>query len=199
MRIWQLHELGEPSDLSLDEVPEPELTPGSALIKIEAVGLAFPNVLQCRGQYQVPTALPYSPGMEMAGTVLELAGVATDNPEGIAVGSRVVAMGGGLAERCVLPVGSLHPVPDGVPLNKAAAIPVNYGTTWFALHDRAQIQPGETLLVTGAAGGVGTAAIQLGKAAGARVIAVAGGDKNCLLYTSPSPRDATLSRMPSSA
>lgn len=177
MRIWQLHELGEPSDLQLDEVAEPELTPGSALVKIEAVGLAFPNVLQCRGQYQVPTKLPYSPGMEMAGTVIEVAADAGDNPAGIAVGQRVVAMGGGLAERCVLPLSALHPVPDGVPLTKAAALPVNYGTTWFALHDRANIAPGETLLVTGAAGGVGTAAIQLGKAAGARVIAIAGGEK----------------------
>jgi len=174
MRIWQQHELGDPGDkLRLEEVPDPEVSAGKALIKIEAVGLAFPNVLQCRGEYQVPTTLPYSPGMEMAGTVLEVG----DGVNASMVGQRVVAMGGGLAERAVLPASGLYPVPDGVALDKAAALPVNYGTTWFALHDRGQLQPGETLLVTGAAGGVGTAAIQLGKAAGARVIAVAGGAK----------------------
>lgn len=174
MRIWQQHELGDPGDkLQLEEVPEPEAGPGQALVKIEAVGLAFPNVLQCRGQYQVKTVLPYSPGMEMAG-VVEAVGEGVDASM---VGRRVVGMGGGLAEKTALSVRELHTVPDGVALDKAAALPVNYGTTWFALHDRAKLQAGETLLVTGAAGGVGTAAIQLGKAAGARVIAVAGGAK----------------------
>ncbi len=174
MRIWQQHELGDPGDkLQLEEVADPEPGDGQALVKIEAVGLAFPNVLQCRGQYQVPTTLPYSPGMEMAGTV-EKVGPGADES---LVGQRVVAMGGGLAEKAVLPASALYPVPDAVALDKAAALPVNYGTTWFALHDRAHLKAGETLLVTGAAGGVGTAAIQLGKAAGARVIAVAGGAK----------------------
>lgn len=174
MRIWQLHELGDPgTNLAIEEIDTPQLKPGSVRLDVDAVGLAFPNVLQCQGKYQVPTTLPYSPGMELAGTVAELG----EGVDGVSVGQRVLSMGGGLSEQTVVPAAGLIAIPDGVTSEKAAALPVNYGTTWFALHDRAALQSGETLLVTGAAGGVGTAAIQLGKAAGARVIAVAGGEK----------------------
>ncbi|MDH3707078.1 MAG: NADPH:quinone oxidoreductase family protein [Acidimicrobiia bacterium] len=172
MRAWQLHELGEPIDrLTLTEVDPPTPRPDQVLLDIDAVGLSFPNVLMCRGEYQVKTTFPYTPGGESAGTVAAVG----DQVEGIEVGQRVMAMGGGLEEQAVVNASSVWPVPDNLASPKAAAIPVNYGTTWFALHDRARLRDGETLLVTGAAGGVGSAAIQLGKAAGATVIAVAGG------------------------
>jgi len=172
MRAWQVHELGDPIDqLVRDEVEAPEPKPGGVVVASEAVGLAFPDVLQVRGEYQVKPPLPFVPGSETAGTVVAV-GEGVD--EGL-VGRRVVALGGGLSEQVALPASSVFEVPEGLASTKAAAIPMNYCTTWFALHDRARLQAGETLLVTGASGGVGSAAIQLGRAVGARVIAVAGG------------------------
>ncbi len=172
MRIWHLHELGEPAErLRLETVDPPAAAPGHALIEVEAVGLSFPDVLQCRGEYQVKPPLPFTPGGEAAGRVVD------PGDSGFDVGTRVMAMGAGLREIASVAVGSLWPIPDSLAPEKAAAIPVNYGTTWFALHDRARLAEGETLLVTGAAGGVGSAAIQLGRAAGARIIAVAGGEE----------------------
>jgi NADPH2:quinone reductase len=173
MRAWQLHELGDPIDnLQLSDIDD--LGPpsnGHVTVGIESVGIAFPDVLQCRGEYQVKPPLPFTPGGESAGTVVEVG----NNVQGLAVGDRVMMLGGGLVERVHMPEGGLWKLPHGFSTDKAAATPINYGTTWFALHDRAQLQRGETLLVTGAAGGTGSAAIQLGKAAGARIIAVAGG------------------------
>jgi len=172
MRAWQVHELGDPIDqLVRDEIEAPEPKPGGVVVASEAVGLAFPDVLQVRGEYQVKPPLPFVPGSETAGTVVAV-GEGVD--EGL-VGRRVVALGGGLSEQVALPASSVFEVPEGLASTKAAAIPMNYCTTWFALHDRARLQAGETLLVTGASGGVGSAAIQLGRAVGARVIAVAGG------------------------
>ena len=172
MRRWELIEKGEPgTSLELVEVADPEPRAGQVLVDVEAVGLAFPDVLQCRGIYQVPTPPRYTPGGETAGVVSALG----DGVEGLAVGDRIVAMGGGLAEKVVVQAGSVFKVPDGVSAESAAALPVNYGTTWYALHERIQLEAGQTMLVTGAAGGTGTAAIQIGKAAGAKVIAVVGG------------------------
>ena len=172
MRSWQVHELGDPIDrLVLDEVKAPEAGPGRVVLDLEAVGLAFPNVLQCRGEYQVKPPLPFSPAAEVVGRVSAVG----DGVEGLEVGQRVVSLGGALADQAAVGAASAFAVPDGVPPEKAVALPTNYCTTWYALHDRAQLQPGETLLVTGASGGTGSAAIQLGLAAGARVIAVAGG------------------------
>ena len=174
MRAWQLHELGDPIDkLAIHDIPEPDAPgPGAVKVAIESVGIAFPDVLQCRGEYQVKTTFPHTPGGESAGRVVELGEGVTD----LAVGDRVMMLGGGLVEQVVMPAASLWKLPDNFASDKAAAVPINYGTTWFALHDRAHIQAGETLLVAGAAGGTGSAAIQLGKAAGAKVIAVAGGE-----------------------
>ncbi len=172
MRIWHLHELGEPGEkLQLETADPPEAGPGQVLIEVDAVGLSFPDVLQCRGEYQVKPALPFTPGGEAAGRIIDA------GDSGLDVGTRVMAMGAGLREVAAVAAGSVWPIPDSLASEKAAAIPVNYGTTWFALHDRAQLAEGETLLVTGAAGGVGSAAIQLGRAAGARVVAVAGGEE----------------------
>jgi NADPH2:quinone reductase len=180
MRIWQIHELGDPIDrLQLDETESLEAEPGKVVIDVEAVGLSFPDVLQCRGEYQVRPPLPFSPGGETAGRVAAVGDGVTE----LEVGQRVVGLGGGLAEQVAMSAGSVFAVPDALTTAKAAAIPMNYGTTWFALHDRARIQAGETLLVTGASGGTGMAAIQLGKAAGARVIAVAGGEEKTAACT----------------
>lgn len=172
MRSWQVHELGDPIDrLVLDEVEAPEAGPGRVLLDVEAVGLAFPNVLQCRGEYQVKPPLPFSPAAEVVGRVAAMG----EGVDGLEVGQRLVTLGGALAEQAVVATATAFAVPDSVVPEKAVALPTNYCTTWYALHDRAQLQPGETLLVTGASGGTGSAAIQLGLAAGARVIAVAGG------------------------
>ncbi len=175
MRAWQLHELGEPIEkLAIHEVPDlGPPGPGACRVAIQSVGIAFPDVLQCRGQYQVPTVIPHTPGGESAGQVLEVGEGVSD----LAEGDRVMMLGGGLVEQVEMPAGGLWKLPEGFSTEKAAAVPINYGTTWYALHDRARLQPGESLLVTGAAGGTGSAAIQLGRAAGATVIAVAGGDE----------------------
>ena len=172
MRIWRLQELGEPLEqLRLTDEAPPEPGPGTVAVQVEAVGLAFPDVLMCRGMYQVKVGPGFTPGGETAGVVSAVG----DGVDGLDVGQRVVFTGGGLAETVVVPASGAFAVPDGVEAAKAAAIPINYATTWFALHERARLQAGESLLVTGAAGGTGTAAIQLGRAAGARVVAVAGG------------------------
>ncbi len=177
MRIWRLHELGDPGEqLKLVEEDAPSAGPGEVLVDVEAVGLAFPDVLQCRGEYQVETGPGHTPGGESCGRIAAL-GEGVEAASGVEVGQRVAFLGsGGLAEQVTHPAGGVFPVPDGVSATTAAAIPINYCTTLYALHDRAQLQEGETVLVTGAAGGTGTAAIQLAKAAGATTIAVAGGE-----------------------
>lgn len=141
------------------------------MLGVEAVGLSFPDVLMCRGSYQAPTPIPFTPGTETAGTVRAVGpGVSHLVP-----GDRAVVMGGGLAELVDVAAAMTWRIPERLSAEAAAAVPVNYGTTWYALHDRAHLRRGETLLITGAAGGTGSAAIQLGLAAGAIVIAVAGG------------------------
>jgi len=174
MRAWQSHELGDPIDvLELKEVPDPEPGPGQVVIDTTAVGLTFPDVLSCRGQYQVPTTFPHTPGGETAGVVREIG----DGVEGLEVGDAVTLLGGGLRERNAVAAAACHRYPvDVLTPAEAAALPVNYCTTVFALHDRAQLQAGETVLITGAAGGTGTACIQLSLAAGAVPIAVVGGE-----------------------
>ena len=173
MRAWQLHDLGDPLEkLELNEIaaaPEPET--GQVTVSIKAVGISFPDVLQCRGEYQVKPALPWIPGGESAGIVSSVGPEVTT----LEIGDRVMMLGGGLVDQVNVHEMGVWKVPESFALEKAAAVPVNYGTTWFALHERGQLAEGETLLITGAAGGTGSAAIQLGKAAGAKVIAVAGG------------------------
>jgi NADPH2:quinone reductase len=179
MQAWVLRELGEPIDeLRIETVEDPSPGPGQVLIEVEATGLAFPDVLMCQGKYQAPTPNPFTPGGEVAGRVAALGEGVAD----LAVGERVVAMSGrGLASHAVAAASGTFRLPDAVSSEKAAALPVNYGTTWFALHDRGRISAGDTVLVTGAAGGTGSAAIQLASAAGARVIAVAGGPDKAAL------------------
>lgn len=172
MKAWQIHELGEPKEsLKVEEMDTPEPMAGQLLVEVDAVGLAFPDVLQCRGEYQVKPPLPFTPGGETAGRVIAVG----EGVEDFRVGQKVISLGGGLSEQALVQAQMSFGVPDSMDQVKAAALPMNYGTTWFALHDRALIKSGESLLVTGASGGTGSAAIQLGLAAGARVIAVAGG------------------------
>ncbi|MBC7373389.1 MAG: NADPH:quinone oxidoreductase family protein [Frankiales bacterium] len=170
MRAWRVHELGEPQDvLRWDEVPEPEAHPELLRLRVDAVALNFPDLLLCRGLYQDKPPLPFTPGVEVVGTVL-------DGPR---AGERVLAAPalpfGGLAEQVSVSQSSALPVPDAMPAATAAGLLVTYQTGHVGLHRRARLQPGETLLVHAGAGGVGSAAIQLGRAAGARVIATAGG------------------------
>ena len=182
MRIWRSHELGDPLEvLELEDDADPgEPGPGQVLVDTTAVGLTFPDVLSCRGEYQVPTKLPYTPGGEIAGVVAAV-GEGVD----LAVGTAVAVLGGGLREKNIVGAGSCFAYPtDALSPAQAAAIPVNYGTAWFGLHDRAQLQAGETVLITGAAGGTGTACIQLALAAGATPIAVVGGEEKAALVRS---------------
>ncbi|MGY0236468.1 NADPH:quinone oxidoreductase family protein [Longispora urticae] len=173
MRAWQVTRLGEPTEvMELVDTARPTAGPGQLLVRVLGVALNFPDVLICRGQYQVKPPLPFTPGVELCGEVVTAA-------EGFVVGQRVVgtpaATSGALAEYAVLDVGDALPAPEGLDDERAAAFLIGYQTAWFALHRRAKLQPGETLLVHAAAGGVGSAAVQLGKAAGATVIGVVGG------------------------
>ncbi|CAN5409369.1 NADPH:quinone oxidoreductase family protein [soil metagenome] len=179
MRAWRAHELGEPEDvLRLEDVDDPAPPgPGQVAVRVEACALNFPDVLLLRGQYQERPPLPITPGLEVAGPV-EAVGEGVD-PR-LAAGTRVLALPtapqGGLAERVVVPARAAFGVPDSMSFEAAAALHVTYQTSHVALHRRAQLQRGETLLVHAGAGGVVSSAIQLGVAAGARVFATSGGE-----------------------
>ncbi|MDD9873132.1 MAG: NADPH:quinone oxidoreductase family protein [Deltaproteobacteria bacterium] len=162
----------EPEELKVREAPAPEPGPGALQIEVKAAGCNFFDILMCRGKYQVKPPFPFVPGAEFAGVVRGVgAGVS-----GFAEGDRVLASGsGGFAERAVAPAGNTRALPGGMDFAEAAALPVIYPTAWAALVLRAGLRQGETLLVHAAAGGVGTAAVQIGRALGARVLATAGG------------------------
>lgn len=162
--------------VAVGELPEPELRPGCVRIGVRAAGVNFPDLLIIQGLYQDRPDLPFAPGAEVAGEVLEVAG----DVDGIDVGDRVYAAvsHGGYAEQVVVDSSQVFDVPDGMPDEGAATLPVAYGTGYHALVDRGAVSDGDTLLVLGAAGGVGLAATQIGAALGARVIAaVSSADK----------------------
>jgi NADPH2:quinone reductase len=163
---------GEPSELQYLDVPDPEPGPGQVLIETRAIGCNFPDILMVQGKYQVKPPHPFSPGHEIAGLVLA---VGTDVTR-VRPGQRVLASleWGGYAERAITAAERVHPIPDAMPFDHAAAFYVVYQTSYAALVRRAALQPGEWLLVHGAAGGVGLSAVQIGKALGARIIATAG-------------------------
>jgi NADPH2:quinone reductase len=163
----------EPAELRVSEIPEPEAGPGALQVEVRAAGCNFFDILIVQGKYQVKPAFPFTPGGEIAGVVKALgAGV-----EGFAVGDRVLAgtQIGGFAETAVVPAADAHRMPDEMSFEEGAAIPIIYPTSYAALIFRANLQAGETLLVHAAAGGVGSTAVQIGKALGARVIATVGG------------------------
>jgi len=175
LKAWRVHELGAPADvLRLDDVPDPVPGPGELLVRVDAVALNFPDVLMCAGLYQEKPPLPFTPGLEVAGTVLA-AGEGTAQVPGDRVLGGPPLPAGGLAELAVLPASGAFAVPDGMPAAEAAGLLITYQTAYVGLHRRAALRAGETLLVHAGAGGVGSAAVQIGLAAGARVIAAAGG------------------------
>jgi NADPH:quinone reductase len=171
MRAMQVTTLGEP--LAMAEVPVPEPGPGEVQLAVRACGVNFADTLMAAGRYQEKLPLPFTPGLEVCGTVTAL-GPGTAGP---AVGTRVAAFPGrgGFGEYLAVPAALCRPVPEAMPDEEAAAFLVAYGTAEVALGHRAGLKPGETLLVRGAAGGVGLTGVEVGKVMGARVIAVARG------------------------
>ena len=171
MKALQCVELGTPDKLKVNEVPDPEIQPEHVLIENKAASVNFPDVLMIQGLYQFQPELPFSPGGESAGTVSAVG----EGVEDIAVGDRVFAMTGlgAFAEKIVAHQNSVMKIPDSMSFETAAALPMTYGTSLYALKQRAELKAGETLLVLGAAGGVGLATVELGKAMGAKVIAAA--------------------------
>jgi len=167
---------GPPESLLVEEVASPAPGPGEVIVSVKAASVNFPDVLIIENKYQVKPPLPFSPGSEFAGVVKEVG----DGVTGIAPGDRVMAITayGAFAEEVKTEARKLLPLPSGMDFAQAAAFGLTYATSDFALRDRGELKAGETLLVLGAAGGVGIAAIEIGKALGARVIACAStGDK----------------------
>ena len=174
MRAFQVTSFDQPA--KIEELPDPVPAAGEVLLNIAACGLNFADLLMAKGSYQDTPTPPFTLGMEVCGTVIAL-GPDVDGP---AIGTRVAVFGGqgGMAEKGVFPAALCRPVPDTMDDATAAGFMVAYGTSHLALTRRAQLQKGETLLVLGAAGGVGLTAVEVGKAMGATVIAVArGADK----------------------
>ncbi|MFF5480389.1 NADPH:quinone oxidoreductase family protein [Streptomyces sp. NPDC012935] len=166
MQAWQVHENGEPSEvMRLEDVETPTPGDGQILLKVRAANINFPDALLCRGQYQVRPPLPFTPGVEICG----------ETEDGRRVLANPALPYGGFAEYAVADARALLPAPEALDDAEAAALHIGYQTGWVGLHRRAGLEAGETLLVHAAAGGVGSAAVQLGKAAGARVIGVVGG------------------------
>jgi NADPH:quinone reductase len=163
--------VGGPETLVLEEVPSPRPRPGFAVVSVKAVGVNYPDVLIIEDKYQFKPARPFAPGSEVSGVVKEVGeGVTHVKP-----GDRVLGNTGwgGMAEELALEAGRLIKIPDAMPFDEAAAFIMTYGTSYYALKDRGHMKSGDSLLVLGAAGGVGLAAVELGKAMGARVIAAA--------------------------
>ena len=171
MKALQCVELGMPDKLQINDVPDPEILPGHILINNKAGSVNFPDVLMIQGLYQFQPELPFTPGGESSGIVEEIA----EDVKNLKVGDRVFAMTGlgAFAEKIVVPETAAVKIPDSMSFETAAALPMTYGTSLYALKQRANLKKGETLLVLGAAGGVGLATVELGKAMGAKVIAAA--------------------------
>jgi NADPH2:quinone reductase len=177
MHAWFCDTLDGPKSLVWREAPTPQPGPNQVLIAIRAASLNFPDLLIVQGKYQFKPALPFVPGSEMSG-VVEAVGA---NVTHLKPGMRVAALGstGGFGTHACVEANMVLPLPEAFSMEDAAAFGLTYGTSHHALVDRAQLQPGETVLVLGAAGGVGTSAIQIAKAVGARVIAAASSDEKC--------------------
>jgi NADPH2:quinone reductase len=202
MRAVRCHQWGDPEVLAVEDVETKRPGPGEVRIRVEASAVNFTDTLIVAGKYQFKPQLPHIPGHELAGTVLE-AGAGVTECE---VGDRVMASarhGGGFAEEYVAAADKVYRIPDNMSFESGAGFIIGYGTAWFALKHRGALQAGETLLINGAAGGVGLAAIQVGKALGARIIACAStpeklalaasyGADCCINYTSGSVRDQAL-------
>ena len=171
MKAVICREFAPVDELDIGEFAAPEVAPGSLLIDVQAAGVNFPDGLMVQGKYQSKPERPFVPGSELGGTVRAVG----EGVTGFAVGDRVVAFAGtgGFAEQAVVPAAHVFPVPAEADLVVASGMLITYGTSYHALKDRANLKAGETLLVLGASGGVGLAAVEIGKAMGARVIAAA--------------------------
>lgn len=169
MKAWLCETLQGIGAMRMHELPLPQPGPGQVRVAVRAASLNFPDLLIVEGKYQFKPPLPFVPGAEFSG-VVEAVG---EGVTGLRVGDRVAAMGshGGFATHAVVEAARALPLPPGFDLEDAAAFAFTYGTSFHALMDRAALRPGETVLVLGAAGGVGSAAVQIAKAAGARVLA----------------------------
>lgn len=201
MRAVLCRQYGAPESLVVADVPSPAVGAGQVKIRVRAAGVNFPDVLLAQGLYQLKPPLPFSPGLEVAGEIIEVgAGVETSR-----LGVRAVAIlpYGGFAEEVVVPASAPLPLPDSMPDEVAAGFALVYGTAHVALARRGRIQAGETLLVLGAAGGVGLAAVELGALLGARVTAAASTDEKlalaqrygaaeCINYRSENLRDRLI-------
>ena len=179
-----------PGAISVEDVAEPTVGAGEAIVRVEAVGLNFADTLISRGKYQFKPELPFSPGAEIAGVVEAM-------PEGdarLAPGQRVLAYvnWGGAAEKVAVKADALVPLPADLPTVTAAGLSVTYGTAIHGLKDRARVRPGETVVVTGAAGGAGQAAIEIAKLMGARVIAVASSEEKLAIARDTGADDAIV-------
>jgi NADPH2:quinone reductase len=171
MKALLSKQVGGPETLVLEELPSPKPKPGFAVISVKAIGVNYPDVLIIEDKYQFKPQRPFAPGGEVSGVVKEVG----DGVTHVKPGDRVLGNTGwgGMAEELSLEAARLIKIPDAMPFDEAAAFIMTYGTSYYALKDRGHIRPGESLLVLGAAGGVGLSAVELGKAMGARVIAAA--------------------------
>jgi len=175
MKALVCREYGLPESLALEEMPDPVAGPGELLVDIAAAGMNFPDVLSIAGKYQIKTPPPFIPGNEAAGTVVALG----EGAGRYRVGDQVILLprNGAFATRCAVGQDLVMPVPAGLTLQQAAGFSITYGTSYHALKQSAELRAGETLLVLGAAGGVGITAVEIGHAMGAKVIAAASSDE----------------------
>ncbi len=175
MKAILCKDYGPADTLVIEDVPSPEVKGRGVKIRVSAAGLNFPDTLIIENKYQLKPSLPFSPGGELSGEVIETG----DKVTRFKPGDRVAGLTGygAFAEEVIVPEHNLLPVPEGMSDEKAAAFMMVYGTAYYALKQRANLQPGESLLVLGASGGVGLATVELGKAMGARVIAAASTDE----------------------
>jgi len=175
MRAILCKAYGPPTSLVLENVPSPDPRPKEVVVRVRACGVNFPDVLIIQGKYQLKPAFPFSPGMEVAGDILRKGSEVHD----VNVGDRVAASigTGGFAEEAIANSDRLIPIPDGMDYVQASAFLMTYGTSLHALKDRGRLAKGETLLVLGGAGGIGIAAVEIGKALGAHVIAAASSEE----------------------
>ncbi|RMA82535.1 NADPH:quinone oxidoreductase family protein [Umboniibacter marinipuniceus] len=175
MKAIVCNELGPIENLRLEEVDSPKVAKGEVLVEIKAAGVNYPDTLVVQGKYQIKPPTPYIPGVEASGLIAEVG-------EGVShwkVGDRVIVtpLGGAFAEYCVVPSTQVQPMASNMSFEQAAGFTITYATSYYALKQRAKLQPGETVLVLGAAGGVGVTCIEIAKAMGATVIAAASSDE----------------------
>lgn len=187
MKAWLVEKNGDPHDvLAWQDTPDLDVRAGMVKVKVLAAALNFPDILLCQGRYQVTPSMPFTPGLEICGEVVEVGpGVSRWK-----IGDRVcgaphsdAGAGGGYAEYALMDAAGIFAVPTGMPAEEAAGYVVTYQTSWVSLHIRGQIAPGDVVLVHAGAGGVGSSAIQIAKAAGATVIATAGGPDKARILT----------------